>query len=42
MMRGDFAAVSALSKRKKKARGGESDSSSFETQAMPAPQDEGV
>jgi putative endonuclease len=42
MMRGDFAALSALAKRKKRARNGESDSLSFETQAMPAPQDEGV
>jgi putative endonuclease len=38
MMRGDFVALSALAKRKAVSK---SDPSSFETQASPAPQDEG-
>jgi putative endonuclease len=41
MMRGDFVALSALAKRKIRPRKLESDPSSFETQASPAPQDEG-
>ncbi len=41
MMRGDFAALSALSKRRGDARTPKSDPPSFETQAAPAPQDEG-
>jgi putative endonuclease len=41
MMRGDFAALSALAKRKKKGREGESDASPFETAASRPPQDEG-
>jgi putative endonuclease len=41
MMLGDFAALSALAKRKAKPRKPESDAASFETQASPAPQDEG-
>ncbi|MGH6831055.1 MAG: GIY-YIG nuclease family protein [Methylocella sp.] len=41
MMRGDFVALSALAKRKIKPQKSESDPSSFETQASPAPQDEG-
>jgi putative endonuclease len=41
MMRGDFVALSALAKRKMKPRKPKSDPSSFETQASPAPQDEG-
>jgi putative endonuclease len=41
MMRGDFAALSALVKQKRKPRKLERDPSSFETQASPAPQDEG-
>ena len=42
MMRGDFATLSALAKRKTKHRTGETAPSSFETQAAPAPQDEGA
>ena len=41
MMRGDFVALSALAKRKAKSVVSKSDPSSFETQASPAPQDEG-
>ncbi len=41
MVRGDFVAVSALAKRKRKPVASKSDPSSFETQASPAPQDEG-
>ena len=45
MMRGDFAALSVLAKRKGKLMGKcqkpENDPSSFEMQAPPAPQDEG-
>jgi putative endonuclease len=41
MMRGDFVALSALAKRKRKPEKPKSDPSSFETQASPAPQDEG-
>jgi hypothetical protein len=42
MMRGDFVTLSALAKRKPKRRTGETATSSFETQAAPAPQDEGA
>jgi putative endonuclease len=41
MIRGDFAALSELAKRKRKSRKPKSAPSSFETQASPAPQDEG-
>ncbi|MGH6811924.1 MAG: GIY-YIG nuclease family protein [Methylocella sp.] len=41
MMRGDFAALSVLAKRKIKPRKPESDPSSFETAASRPPQDEG-
>jgi len=41
MMRGDFAALSMLAKRKRKPRTPESDPSSFETPPAAAPQDEG-
>jgi putative endonuclease len=41
MMQGDFAALSALAKRKEKLRKVESDPSSFETAASRPPQDEG-
>jgi putative endonuclease len=41
MMRGDFAALSALSKRKRKSETPKSDPSSFETAASRPPQDEG-
>ncbi len=41
MMRGDFAALSTLAKRKRRTVASKSDPSSFETQASPAPQDEG-
>jgi putative endonuclease len=41
MMRGDFVALSALAKRTAKPVASKSDPSSFETQASPAPQDEG-
>ena len=41
MMRGDFVALSTLAKRKGKPVASNSDPSSFETQASPAPQDEG-
>ncbi|MGH6822294.1 MAG: GIY-YIG nuclease family protein [Methylocella sp.] len=41
MMRGDFVALSVLARRKGKPQKPESDPSSFETQASPAPQDEG-
>jgi putative endonuclease len=41
MMRGDFAALSVLAKRKGKSVAPESDPSSFETAASQPPQDEG-
>jgi putative endonuclease len=41
MMRGDFVALFALAKRTAKPVASKSDPSSFETQASPAPQDEG-
>jgi putative endonuclease len=41
MMRGDFVALSALAKRKRKPIASNNDPTSFETQASPAPQDEG-
>ena len=41
MMRGDFAALSALAKRKRKPVAPKSDPSSFETAASRPPQDEG-
>ncbi|ACK52379.1 Excinuclease ABC C subunit domain protein [Methylocella silvestris BL2] len=40
-MRGDFAALSALARRRGKSEQPTSDPPSFETQASPAPQDEG-
>ena len=42
VMRGDVAALSALAKRKTKRQTCETAPSSFETQASPAPQDEGT
>jgi putative endonuclease len=42
MMRGDWAALSALAKKKSKRQTSEFAPSSFETQATPAPQDEGA
>ncbi len=41
MMRGDFAALSTLAKRKRRTVASKSDPSSFETHASPAPKDEG-